>query len=119
MGPGCALILGGGTQSGEGGLGLGQYFAANLLLRPPKQRTEFDDIIESSTQENRLHTWWVAELVDTEECGAEVMRVDDDAEIVLDGIFLSLCLIQAGGSGPGGRGMNGILECLSRLSKCP
>ena len=103
MGPGCALILGGGTQSGERGLGLGQYFAANLFLCPPKQQTEFDDIIESSTQENRLHTWWVAKLVDTEECGAEVV----------------LCLIGAGRTGPGGSGMNGILECLSRLSKCP
>ena len=49
-------------------------------------------------------------MVDTEECGAEIMRVDDDAEIVLDGIFLSLCLIQAGRTGPGGSGLNGILE---------
>ena len=50
MGPGWALIIESGeTESGERGLGLGRYFAANLFLRPPKQQTEFDDIIESST----------------------------------------------------------------------
>ena len=65
-------------------------------------------------------------MVDTEECGAEVVRVEDDAEIVLDAIFLSLSLIRAslstiraGRTGPGGSGLNGILERLSRLSKCP
>ena len=48
----CQLSSSEASGSGRGALGLGQDFAANLFLRPPKQRTELDDIIESSTYEN-------------------------------------------------------------------